>query len=75
MDQKYQVVVAGASEVLVVQPKEAVDELVDISFLVKPSYYRQAFNNLKAAHDDDHAKGCAFEKKVASHHNNLPPRV
>ncbi len=39
-------------------------ELVDISRLVKPSYYEQAFSNLKAAHSDDHAKGRAFKKKL-----------
>jgi hypothetical protein len=50
-------------------------ELVNISHLVKPSYYEKAFKDLKAAHGDDHAKGRAFEKKVASAHNNLPQRV
>jgi hypothetical protein len=75
-NKKYQVVVAGTSEVLFVRPKEAINsELVDISSLVKPSYYERVFSNLKAAHGDDHAKGCAFEKKVASVHNYLPQRV
>ena len=64
------------SEVLFDHPKEAINgELVNISRLVKPSYYEQVFSNLKAAHGDDHAKGCAFEKKVASVHNYLPQRV
>jgi hypothetical protein len=47
-NKKYQVVVAGTSDVLVVHPKETVNgELVDISCVVKPSYYNRAFSNLK----------------------------